>query len=224
MKIANKSMKSSKFKDRLKEAMENMGISQAKLVQLTNIPKSAMSQYLSGAFVPKQERLSILAQALNVQEAWLLGYDVPMRREQKYIIYNEATGTYDTEESPYVLQVSDDMSTMPIETQKAIAEQIKSISKSTGMSSAPTANLHLFASNTPTYTDHEQNLIQAYRSKPEMRAAVDRLLGIEEDNKNTVYTVYNAAIHPDNHEGIIEMDAERWNQMEDTPKTDDELL
>lgn len=83
--------------------------------------------------------------------------------------------------------------------------------------------LQLFASETPTYTEHEQNIIQAYRSQPEIQPAVDRLLGIEESNKNTVYTVYNAANHPDNHEAIIKMDAERWDQMEDTPKTDDDL-
>lgn len=219
MKIANKSMKSSEFKDRLKEAMENMGISQAKLVQLTNIPKSAMSQYLSGAFVPKQERLSILAQALNVQEAWLLGYDVPMRREQKYIIYNEATETYDIEESPYVLQVSDDMSTLPVDTQKAIADQIKSISKSIGMSNSTTSNFQLFPSNTPTYTEHEQNIIHAYRSQPEIQPAVDRLLGITEDEKS--YTVYTAAkssnnIPPEN----TAISKQRWDNFESTPKAD----
>jgi len=39
-----------------------------------------MSQYCNGAFIPKQERTALIAQALGVNEAWLMGYDVPMER------------------------------------------------------------------------------------------------------------------------------------------------
>ena len=53
---------------------------QAELCEITGIPKSAMSQYVSGKFVPKQTRIYLLAKALNVNEAWLMGYDVPMER------------------------------------------------------------------------------------------------------------------------------------------------
>lgn len=44
----------------------------------------------------------------------------------------------------------------------------------------------------PEITKHEINIIKAYRAKPEMQAAVDKLLGVEsgdtiiEDMKNTV--------------------------------------
>lgn len=57
------------------------GLTQKDLCEKTGIPKSAMSQYCSGAFVPKQERTALIAQALDVNEAWLMGYDVPMIRE-----------------------------------------------------------------------------------------------------------------------------------------------
>lgn len=40
-----------------------------------------MSQYISGAFKPKQDRTYLIAQALNVSEAWLMGFDVPMERK-----------------------------------------------------------------------------------------------------------------------------------------------
>lgn len=83
------------------------------------------------------------------------------------------------------------------------------------------------ATNTPFLSpanEKESQVLFAYRSHLEMQPAVDKLLGIEESKKNTVYTVYNAANSPANHEGIIKMDAERWHQMEDTPKTDDDLL
>lgn len=66
-----------KFHERLKYAMELSGLTQTDLCKKTNIPKSAMSQYISGAFKPKDKRTYLLAKALNVNEAWLMGYDVP---------------------------------------------------------------------------------------------------------------------------------------------------
>ena len=56
---------------------------QSELCEKTKIPKSAISQYLSGAFEPKQDRLHIIANALDVDPVWLMGYDVPMERQEK---------------------------------------------------------------------------------------------------------------------------------------------
>ena len=44
------------------------------------LEKNDLSQYVSDKTAPGQDKLSILAMALNVSEAWLLGYDVPMER------------------------------------------------------------------------------------------------------------------------------------------------
>lgn len=43
--------------------------------------KSDISQYVSGKVEPSQSKLIILGMALNVNEAWLMGFDVPMERE-----------------------------------------------------------------------------------------------------------------------------------------------
>ena len=43
--------------------------------------KNDMSQYVSGKVVPGQDKLTILGLALNISEAWLMGYDVPSERE-----------------------------------------------------------------------------------------------------------------------------------------------
>ena len=43
--------------------------------------KNDMSQYVSGKVEPGQDKLTILGLALNVSEAWLMGYDVPAERE-----------------------------------------------------------------------------------------------------------------------------------------------
>ena len=65
---------------RIKIGLKIRGMKQADLCQITKIPKSAISQYISGAFEPKQDRIYLISKALNVSEAWLMGYDVPMER------------------------------------------------------------------------------------------------------------------------------------------------
>ncbi len=67
------------FYQQLKKAMSIRNITQSELCEKTGIPKSAMSQYISGSFKPKQTRTYLLAKALNINEAWLMGYEnVPM--------------------------------------------------------------------------------------------------------------------------------------------------
>lgn len=65
---------------RLREAMDNAGKTQADLVRETGLSKSTLSRYLSGKFEPKQMAVNKLAVALNVSEMWLWGCDVPMER------------------------------------------------------------------------------------------------------------------------------------------------
>lgn len=69
--------------ERIKKTLYIKGMKQSDLCRLTKIPKSALSQYISGAFEPKQDRIYLMAQALNVSEAWLMGLDVPMERQPK---------------------------------------------------------------------------------------------------------------------------------------------
>lgn len=68
------------LKDRLRRAMDAKGLKAVDVCAKGNIPKSAMSYYLSGRQEPKSDRLYTLAKLLDVSEAWLLGYDVPMDR------------------------------------------------------------------------------------------------------------------------------------------------
>lgn len=68
---------------RIAKALSIRNMKQSELCEITKIPKSAISQYLSGAFEPKQDRLHIIAKALDVDPVWLMGYDVPMERQEK---------------------------------------------------------------------------------------------------------------------------------------------
>lgn len=69
---------------RLQKAMEIRGMKQIDLVNATGIGKSSISTYLSGEYEPKQRNIYKLAKALEVNEAWLLGFDdVPMDIPEK---------------------------------------------------------------------------------------------------------------------------------------------
>lgn len=67
--------------ERLSQALSIKNMTQTELCKKTGIPKSAMSQYIKGNFEPKQDRIYLIAKALNISEAWLMGYDVPILRE-----------------------------------------------------------------------------------------------------------------------------------------------
>jgi len=74
---------------RLQQIMDSRQLRQADIVRAAqpfcqrygvNLGKNTLSQYVSGKTEPGQEKLTILGLALNVSEAWLMGYDVPMER------------------------------------------------------------------------------------------------------------------------------------------------
>ncbi len=71
-------------------------------------------------------------------------------------------------------------------------------------------------------TAHERSIIIAYRAQPDIRTAVDRLLGIEDDGFINVYT---AAHSEDNHpDKIVRMRNEQWEKIKNAPQTDDPLI
>ena len=75
---------------RIRQGLSIRRITQKDLCEKTGIPISAMSQYCRGSFIPKQERTALIAQALDVNEAWLMGYDVPMERNEPVSLPAEA--------------------------------------------------------------------------------------------------------------------------------------
>lgn len=69
------------MKDRIYEAMTAQGLTAYELAKKSGIDKGAISRYLSGKVKPKSDKIHALAVALNVSEAWLMGFDVRMERE-----------------------------------------------------------------------------------------------------------------------------------------------
>jgi len=68
----------SNFAERLKLALEIRNMKASKLSELTNVNKSTISQYLSGEYEAKKDRVELFAEVLNVNELWLRGYEFPM--------------------------------------------------------------------------------------------------------------------------------------------------
>ena len=77
---------------RLQTIMKEQHLRQIDLLNLTlplcqayglKMNKSDISQYLSGKAEPSADKLFILSTALNVNESWLMGWDVPRQRSRK---------------------------------------------------------------------------------------------------------------------------------------------
>lgn len=88
--------------DRLKEIMQRYNLRQVDILKRAEpycmqygvkLGRNDLSQYVSGKVSPGQEKLTVLALALKVSEAWLMGFNVPMERndyEDQNILRHDA--------------------------------------------------------------------------------------------------------------------------------------
>lgn len=83
-------MKKFSTADRLNQIMRTRNMRQVDILNAADpfcrkygvkLGKNDLSQYVSGKVEPGQDKLTILGLALNVSEAWLMGYDVSPERE-----------------------------------------------------------------------------------------------------------------------------------------------
>lgn len=83
-------MKKCTTADRLKQIMSERNLKQVDILNLTKpycekhkvkLGRNDISQYVSGKVTPRQTKIYILAEALNVSEAWLMGFDVHPERD-----------------------------------------------------------------------------------------------------------------------------------------------
>lgn len=76
--------------DRIKYALNYRKLKPKDLSEKTGISRSSISEWLSGKYEPKQDKIFLIAQALNVDEGWLLGLDVPIERKSNISeLYNQ---------------------------------------------------------------------------------------------------------------------------------------
>lgn len=70
------------FADRLKTLMEKRSLTRSAIARICEIDKSNITRYCNGTYEAKQDVIYRMAAKLNVSEAWLMGYDVPMERQK----------------------------------------------------------------------------------------------------------------------------------------------
>ena len=113
--------------ERLNEIMTMRNLKQTDILKLAEpycerykqkLNKSDLSQFVSGKVAPGQWKLTILGLALNVSEAWLMGLDVPMQRDDAPIIPG------DNERVDEFVSL---FSRLTVEQQRMIIAQIKGI-------------------------------------------------------------------------------------------------
>lgn len=73
------------FAQRLREGLSIRHMTQTELAKRSQISKSSISRYVNGDWEGKQGAVYQLAKALEVTEAWLMGYDVPMENDMSTI-------------------------------------------------------------------------------------------------------------------------------------------
>jgi len=75
------------FTDRLLKTLKTKRISQAELAKATGISPSSISEWIKGKYMPKQDKIALIAKALNVSPAWLIGYDYdqPVKQDLNFV-------------------------------------------------------------------------------------------------------------------------------------------
>jgi len=68
---------------RLKQSMDEKKMKATELSQVSGIGKSDISNYLKGKYRPKQEKIFLLALALDVDPVWLGAIDLQMQTSKK---------------------------------------------------------------------------------------------------------------------------------------------
>ena len=66
------------FANRLNKILDIRNMKQVELCEKTKLSSGLINKYLKGKAFARQDKLSILAEALDTNEVWLMGYNVPI--------------------------------------------------------------------------------------------------------------------------------------------------
>lgn len=119
------------FSERLVLAMEMRGMKAQELSRRTGIDKASISCYRSGKYRANSKNLYIIADALNVNPAWLMGGDVPMDAKSMSAHMINASNEY---LSDTVVQLDDKETILIEEYRKADDEKKRLINYLLGIS------------------------------------------------------------------------------------------
>ena len=71
--------------ERIKKALRIRGKKNSDLAYFLKIDRGTITNYINDKYAPKTDRLNLMAQYLNVDPVWLLGYNVPMESHHEKI-------------------------------------------------------------------------------------------------------------------------------------------
>lgn len=120
----------SELKNRLREALDARGMKARDLSKETNIPEGAISYYLSGKSQPRGDRLHTLCVALDVSEAWILGYDIPMERTAEQRKNDDLVKIIaQMKKDPKFFNIVSDLAELPVEQYDSLSTIISALRK-----------------------------------------------------------------------------------------------
>lgn len=67
------------FAEQLKIALKKSGKTQKELAEITGISPATITEYLKSKYQPKQDKIDLIASALNVNRNWFKDKNAPMR-------------------------------------------------------------------------------------------------------------------------------------------------
>lgn len=187
--------------------MKERGMTQTELCRISGIPKSALSQYVTGLFRPKQDRTLTLARALQVDPAWLMGYDVP-----------ESEVAEEGQEIFRCDSIPDEFYELSAERREKICELIRFAATTESDENIALKSAELFRADASTSENGAQNVSGANIPVPGASVAEDA-----EDESCT--DVFRAAKTADGSlaPGRDRIANEQLKQLNNAPETDEDL-
>lgn len=98
MKKADNEEQKALFSARLRKAMDVRGMKAVELSDRTGIDKGSISNYLKGRYLPKNDKIYLMASALSVNPAWLSGIDQRLNTVEGLEPIVRPVGLYPSEE------------------------------------------------------------------------------------------------------------------------------
>lgn len=111
--------------ERLQELMKKYQLNQTDFANKLGIPKSSVCMYTSNKRKLKQDRIKQISELFHVNEAWIMGYDVPMSTRVEFEpINNDA---FQQRMSAYAIALLNNINSLNSEGQEKLLERLEEL-------------------------------------------------------------------------------------------------
>lgn len=107
--------------------MQLQNLRQTDLAEKTGFSRARISQWISGKYQANQNGIFALAQALNVSEAWLMGFDVEKHTDKEVLKLRVELESLQERTSKEALQIIKKFYLLPKGQQKIVSNLIDSL-------------------------------------------------------------------------------------------------